>query len=303
MVLTWGWAEIRTHLWESWLGLWCIVSVHHITSHFLDCFHCYHGFIKVSLNVVLDKLIFFWCISWSFWLKIQFNNRISKIFLPITLFSSSLSSFSPSPAYSCLTKVTEQHMIVACCVLWWFECVCNYQPNPYSLLYLWPSVILLVSSMTLRQKNWFIGAMEATEKLRESAAKYGIKPSTTSNLWTKYKNMGTTKNLPHSGHPPKLLNHGWWLVVWNCVNECKKPFQQITHDTMMNISEHTVHDVAADAGYHQRVVRKVPHKYWWPCPTNTERPDYTNRPWLMVPADGPMGKLTPLKVDRPLIFF
>ena len=26
----------------------------------------------------------------------------------------------------------------------------------------------------------------------------------------------------------------------------------------MNISEHTVHDVAADAGYHQQVARKVP---------------------------------------------
>ena len=45
------------------------------------------------------------------------------------------------------------------------------------------------------------------------------------------------------------------------------------------------------------------HKYWWPYPNNTEPPDHTNRPWLMVPADGLMGKLTPLKVDRPLIFF
>ena len=45
------------------------------------------------------------------------------------------------------------------------------------------------------------------------------------------------------------------------------------------------------------------HKYWWPCPNNIEPPDHTNRPWLMVPADGPMGKWTPLKVDQPLIFF
>ena len=100
--------------------------------------------------------------------------------------------------------------------------------------------------------------MEARGKLCESAAKYGIKPSTASNLWTKYKNTGTTKNLPCSGCPLKLLDCGRWLVVWNCVKECWKPFQQIAHDTMMNISEHTVCDMAADAGYHQQVVRKVP---------------------------------------------
>ena len=107
-------------------------------------------------------------------------------------------------------------------------------------------------------KNQFIGAMEATGKLRESAAKYGIKPSTALNLWTKYKDTGTTKNLPHSGRPLKLSDREQRLVVRNCVNERRKPFQQIAHDSMMNISEHTVRDVAADAGYHQHVVRKVP---------------------------------------------
>ena len=43
-------------------------------------------------------------------------------------------------------------MIVVCSVLWWFKCICNYQPNPYSLLYLWPSIKQLASSMTLQQK-------------------------------------------------------------------------------------------------------------------------------------------------------
>ena len=107
-------------------------------------------------------------------------------------------------------------------------------------------------------KNQFISAMEATGKLHESAAKYGIKPSTMLNLWTKCKNTGPTKNLLCSGRPPKLSDCGRQLVVRNCVNERQKPFQQIAHDTMMNISEHTVRDVAADAGYHRRVARKVP---------------------------------------------
>ena len=107
-------------------------------------------------------------------------------------------------------------------------------------------------------KNRFIGAMEATGKLRESAAKYGIKPSTASNLWTKYKNTGTTKNIPRSGRPPKLSDRGQRLVVRNCLKDRRKPFQQIAQDTGMNISEHIVRDVGVDAEYHQRVARKVP---------------------------------------------
>ena len=89
-------------------------------------------------------------------------------------------------------------------------------------------------------KNRFIGAMEATGKLRESAATYGIKPSTALNLWTKYKNTSTTKNIPRSGHPPKLSDRGKWLVVRNCLKDCHKPFQQVAQDTGMNISEHVV---------------------------------------------------------------
>ena len=55
-------------------------------------------------------------------------------------------------------------------------------------------------------KNKFIGAMEATGKLCQSASKYGIKPSTASDIWTKYKNKGTTKNRLRSGRPPKLTD-------------------------------------------------------------------------------------------------
>ena len=108
-------------------------------------------------------------------------------------------------------------------------------------------------------KNRFIGAMEAIRKLCESAAKYGIKLSTASNLWTKYKNTSTTKNIPRSGHPPKLSDQGQWLVVQNChrLKDRHKPFQQVAQDTSMNISEHIVWDVAADAGYHWCVVRNV----------------------------------------------
>ena len=47
-------------------------------------------------------------------------------------------------------------------------------------------------------------------------------------------------------------------MVQNCLKDRCKPFQQVAQDTGMNISEHVVRDVAADAGYHRCVVRKVP---------------------------------------------
>jgi transposase len=62
-------------------------------------------------------------------------------------------------------------------------------------------------------KNRFIGAMEATGKLRQSSAKYGIKASTASDIWTKYKNTNTTKNQPRSGRPSKLTDRVQRLVV------------------------------------------------------------------------------------------
>ena len=76
-------------------------------------------------------------------------------------------------------------------------------------------------------KNKFIGAMEAMGKLHQSASKYGIKSSTASDIWTKYKNTGTTKNCPRSGCPLKLTDLAQRLVVRNCVKNRQKPFQQI----------------------------------------------------------------------------
>ena len=100
--------------------------------------------------------------------------------------------------------------------------------------------------------------MEPTGMLPQSAAKYGIKPSTASGIWTKYKNTGTTKNHPCSGCPLKLTDPAQRLVVWNCVKDRRKPFQQVVQDTNMDISECIIHNAAADAGYHRCVARKVP---------------------------------------------
>jgi hypothetical protein len=91
--------------------------------------------------------------------------------------------------------------------------------------------------------------MEATGKLCESAAKYGIKPSTVLNLWTKYKKTGTTKTSCALGIYQSFQIKAMAGGAKLCQRQ-SKPFQQIAQDTRMNISEHIVCDVAADAGYH-----------------------------------------------------
>ena len=76
-----------------------------------------------------------------------------------------------------------------------------------------------------------------------------------------------------------IWNWGMWLPVQTVNGTNRQPLSHMAHYTHYQY-----------------------HKYWWPCPTNTEPPDYTNRPWLMVPADEPMGKLTPPKEAWPPIF-
>jgi hypothetical protein len=64
-------------------------------------------------------------------------------------------------------------------------------------------------------KNRFIGAMEATGKLRQSGAKYGIKVSTAFDIWTKYKNTNTTKTFLVLGvhQSLRIVQNGWWYEI------------------------------------------------------------------------------------------
>ena len=107
-------------------------------------------------------------------------------------------------------------------------------------------------------KNRFIGAMEATGELCESANLVGMKPSTTSRLWKKYQETGSTKNRPRSGRPLKLTERGKRLVQRNCLKERRKPFEQIALGIAGKVSKEIIRKAAAEDGLHQRVARQVP---------------------------------------------
>ena len=64
-------------------------------------------------------------------------------------------------------------------------------------------------------KNKFIGAMEATGKLRQSAAKYGIKPSThpTSGPSTKTQAQPKTVHVLGVLQSLRIVGNDWWYEI------------------------------------------------------------------------------------------
>jgi len=106
-------------------------------------------------------------------------------------------------------------------------------------------------------KNQFIGAMKMSGKLWQSADLVGIKRSTASDIWQRYKKTGSAKNLQRSGHPPKLNDRGKRAVIREVLKDQKKPFTQVAKDAPSDISTTTVRRVAASEGYHRHVARKA----------------------------------------------
>jgi transposase len=107
-------------------------------------------------------------------------------------------------------------------------------------------------------KNQFIGAMKISGKLRQSAELLGIKRSTASDIWQRYKSTGSSTNLHRSGRPSKLNDRGQRAVMREILKDRKKPFPQIAKDVPGDISPEIVRKVADSEGYHRRVARKVP---------------------------------------------
>ena len=70
---------------------------------------------------------------------------------------------------------------------------------------------------------------------------------------------GSTRNLPHSGHPRSVTDNTKHLIVRTAMKEHQLPFQEIANSIDPKIRDVTVQNVLAGAGYHQRVACKVPY--------------------------------------------
>lgn len=109
------------------------------------------------------------------------------------------------------------------------------------------------------KKNRLIGAILGGKNIAQSARLVDIPYNTALDIWKKYKNTGSTCNLPCSGRPKKVTDHTKRQIVRAATKERRKPFIEIGNQVEPRVSEATVRNVLGEEGYHRRVARKVPY--------------------------------------------
>lgn len=108
-------------------------------------------------------------------------------------------------------------------------------------------------------KNCVVGAIKAGRAICEAATLFGCPSSAAGWFWKNYKTRGTMHNLCYSGHPQKVQDRGKWLLLREAVKHRRLCLRVLGKSINPNVSGSTVRCVLADAGYHQRVARHVPH--------------------------------------------
>jgi hypothetical protein len=79
------------------------------------------------------------------------------------------------------------------------------------------------------KKNHLVGAIKAGKNVAQAAHLLEMPYSTTSDIWKKYKKMGLTRNLPHSGHSHKLRDPTKRLIIRTALKMRCAPFAEIAN--------------------------------------------------------------------------
>jgi transposase len=82
---------------------------------------------------------------------------------------------------------------------------------------------------------------------------------TARNIWNKYRKTGSTSNYSRSGRPKKVNDHMKRRIIREATKARRTPFSEIGNQMVPKVSEGTVQNVLAEAGYHRRVAKKVPY--------------------------------------------
>ena len=109
------------------------------------------------------------------------------------------------------------------------------------------------------KKNRLIGIVLGGQSVHQAGKMVGIPASSADRIWKKYMATGSTRNLPRSGRPRSVTDNTERLIVRTAVKERRLLFQEIANLIDPKISDATVRNVLAGAGYHQRVACKVPY--------------------------------------------
>lgn len=109
------------------------------------------------------------------------------------------------------------------------------------------------------EKNQLIGAILSGKNVAQSARLLNMPYLTVSDIWKKYKKIGSTENHLQSGRPPKLTATGRQLLVRNALKLCRTLFWELSNHLAINISRDTVRRVLRAEGYHWHLAREVPY--------------------------------------------
>lgn len=108
------------------------------------------------------------------------------------------------------------------------------------------------------KKNRLIGIITGGKTIAEAAKLSEIPYPTAKKIWQKYQQHGSTSNLPRSGRRTIVTDRMKRFIVREATKARRKPFAEIGNLMDPKVSEGTVRNVLADAGYHRRVAKKVP---------------------------------------------
>lgn len=109
------------------------------------------------------------------------------------------------------------------------------------------------------KKNRLVGAIQAGKTIPQAAEIANIPYGTAKKIWRNFCTTGSTKNQPRSGRPPKVTERLGRKIVREARKNRRMPFKEIGNHVKPALSETTVRDYLARAGYHRRVARKVPY--------------------------------------------
>lgn len=109
------------------------------------------------------------------------------------------------------------------------------------------------------RKNRFIGRVEAKQNIVDAANAENIPPDTAYKILRKYRQTGTTSNLPRSGRPRIVTDREERHIIRDATNHRRKTLQELSKDTTSNLSADTVQKVLDRHGYHRRLARKKPY--------------------------------------------
>ena len=90
------------------------------------------------------------------------------------------------------------------------------------------------------KKNRFIGAVQAGKTVVAAAREHNILQHTASDIWHKFQYIGSTHNLPRSGHPKVITPRMSQNIIYEVKKSRRKPLAEVGQAMIPSVSASSV---------------------------------------------------------------